>query len=167
MKTPEELLDGLDFAKLEALAAARLTNPNDPHTAVAAEYYGVKIEDVTTKQRRMGKALNLYLYYSAPLAPPKARVSRRGGFIELDTLMILVILAMIIGCVALIFHLGREEQKRWDKFKTEHHCVVSVKLDGDYISTVAFDAKGQPVYGTTRTSDKVGWKCDDGITYIR
>lgn len=40
-------------------------------------------------------------------------------------------------------------------------------MSGDVTPTVGFDTKGSPTVGVAFESDKVGWKCNDGITYWR
>lgn len=77
---------------------------------------------------------------------------------------------MTVGCVALvglIVAAAYYDAKQWDEFKAAHECKVVAKVSGDWINTTSVDAKGNVTTGLTRTADKTGWLCDDGVTYYR
>ena len=52
-------------------------------------------------------------------------------------------------------------------FAAEHECKVVGKTTGDVTPAMGFGTKGSPTVGVAFESDKVGWKCNDGITYWR
>jgi Mg2+/citrate symporter len=79
-----------------------------------------------------------------------------------DWLLGLFILATV-AIVALAIYLGVQEHKRWEAFRVAHACKVVAEMDGDLITTIG--AKGQVSVGST--SDKLGWLCDNGITYYK
>lgn len=63
-----------------------------------------------------------------------------------------------IGMAALLLLLtGCPEDESWEKFKADHHCKVTQKMDG----STSFTSGGHLVFNDA----KVGWQCDDGITY--
>lgn len=49
------------------------------------------------------------------------------------------------------------EGDEWEKFRDEHHCRITQKMDG----STSLTTSGHLVFN----DGKVGWQCDDGITY--
>lgn len=76
--------------------------------------------------------------------------------------VLVVAVVVAAACVAAYF-----KSQRWRAFAAEHECQAVGKMAGDVTPTVGFDAKGWPMAGVAFESDRVGWKCNDGITYWR
>lgn len=76
----------------------------------------------------------------------------------------LVFFISVIG-VAVIAAIAEGEQ--WQKFSAAHACVKVGEMSGSTFNTVGTSANGQLVVGVGSTPAKVGWKCDDGVTYWR
>lgn len=74
---------------------------------------------------------------------------------------------LLIGLFALAFYFALQESREWNKFSGEHHCRVVAKIKGSVIPTTGFDSKGNATFGTAYTGDKLGFLCDDGVTYYR
>jgi hypothetical protein len=67
----------------------------------------------------------------------------------------------------LVFLLAGCTDKEWEKFKVNHHCKISAYINGDVTTGFGVGAKGYPVMTVVSTPDKIGWLCDDNITYFR
>jgi DNA polymerase-1 len=60
------LIVGTDYSEIEQRIAASLKEKGfDVHTAKAAEIFGVSIDEVTPKMRRVGKQRNIIKYYTS------------------------------------------------------------------------------------------------------
>lgn len=86
---------------------------------------------------------------------------QRGSALILIVTVILIIL-LILAILAAI-----EEGRDWQRFKVEHNCKVTARINGDVFNTLSVGANGQPVIGIGSTPSKTAWLCDDGITYYR
>lgn len=86
---------------------------------------------------------------------------------DTDDLSIAALLAAFILLCALFFALIYYEVQEWEEFKVAHKCKVVAKVKGEVFNTVGVDVKGNVSVGVGSTSDKVGWLCDDGVTYYR
>ena len=73
------------------------------------------------------------------------------------------IVALIVG----VGYLVMEDEKQWQKFKAEHKCVVVGRMRGDVVTGTTVTTGGKVGVVTAVTPDKMGYKCDDGITYWR
>lgn len=75
--------------------------------------------------------------------------------------------ALIALFYVVLVYVMLADQSEWQAFAEKHSCKIVARVRGDTLSTVGFDAKGQVVMGVTQTPDKVGYLCDDGVTYYR
>ena len=80
-----------------------------------------------------------------------------------DGLPILVLVAILVLAYAAVHY----KKQKWNAFAKEHNCQVSGKMTGDVSPTVGVSPQSTPVVGVAIESDKVGWKCHDGVTYWR
>lgn len=64
-------------------------------------------------------------------------------------------------------YLGIKESHEWDAFKVAHSCKVVSRISGDVYIVNGFDSKGNMTTGTAVSPDKIGYLCDDGVTYYR
>ncbi|WP_076997829.1 hypothetical protein [Variovorax sp. KK3] len=77
---------------------------------------------------------------------------------------LLVVALFVGGSVSLGLYKGSQ----WREFKSAHNCQKVGRVSGDVLPTVSFNTStGQPTVGVAMEADKVGWKCDDGVTYWR
>ena len=80
----------------------------------------------------------------------------------------LFIFACLLMVPVLIYAVWVSKNK-WETFKAEHNCRIVDKLDGSTGTGVGitFSPNGGTGIGPVITSNpaKVGWLCDDGITY--
>lgn len=85
---------------------------------------------------------------------------------ERDWPMTFVLSGIVIGIVAL-FYLAYEQEKEWLEFKVEHACKVVAKESSTLSTVWTTSANGSLNIGTVTTPSKVGYLCNDGITYWR
>ena len=71
--------------------------------------------------------------------------------------LVICALTFLAGWVFLV------EAGDWERFKVEHHCVISAHIPGEV--TTGVSSNGSVVIGSTPA--KTGWYCDNGITYFR
>lgn len=76
---------------------------------------------------------------------------------------------LIWGGVVLLVALGligaTLEGARWEAFKSDHHCTVVGKTDGQTNVGFGMMMDGKIGAVTTFTPGRIGWLCDDGVTY--
>lgn len=84
-----------------------------------------------------------------------------------DDWPIISIVAAMVGILIALVASGIHETRQWEAYRVAHKCVVVAHIDGDVFNTVGTGSNGQVVIGIGSTSDKTGWKCDDGITYYK
>ena len=81
-----------------------------------------------------------------------------------------IIAVAVVGAVAFSGFLvwaAVEDWKQWEKFSTEHNCVVVEKRRAQSNTGVGIMTNGQVGVLTSTTSAQTAWKCDDGVTYWR
>ncbi|AGU48479.1 hypothetical protein VAPA_1c13640 [Variovorax paradoxus B4] len=77
---------------------------------------------------------------------------------------ILVILLLVGGAATFGIYKGAQ----WRAFKTAHNCQKVEHVSGDVLPIFGVNpSNGQPSFGVAIEPDKVGWRCDDGVTYWR
>ena len=87
---------------------------------------------------------------------------RRAGWSFFGPLVLVFV--FVGGVASLVIYKG----KQWREFKAAHHCQRVGRISGDVLPTVSFNTStGQPSVGFAIEDDKIGWKCDDGVTYWR
>jgi hypothetical protein len=59
------------------------------------------------------------------------------------------------------------EESRWQEFKVAHECKVIGRMSGDWVTGTAIGSKGEVIVTSSRTPDKTGWACNDGMQYWR
>ena len=72
-------------------------------------------------------------------------------------------LAIIAGAFGYDMH----ESNKWETFSTEHHCEVVSKAAGSIRFMPVVGSKGNIDMILWPESEKVSYRCDDGITYTR
>jgi len=70
---------------------------------------------------------------------------------------------VVLGLIVFICWAGYTEQKAWEAFKVEHHCVLTGRRQGQ--SVVAVTGNGS--VGVGSTSPQATYHCDDGVDYTR
>lgn len=83
---------------------------------------------------------------------------------------VLFIAAASVLLLPYCFYLTIEDQKTWNEFKTDHHCRVVGKMSGSISTGVGFapTSNGVSVIPVIEfEEDKIGYLCDDGVTYWR
>jgi hypothetical protein len=56
------------------------------------------------------------------------------------------------------------ENKRWHVYAAAH-CKVVGRMDGDVGTGITSTGNGQVGFAVVTTPDKIGYLCDDGMTY--
>jgi hypothetical protein len=85
-----------------------------------------------------------------------------------------ILLVMALGAIALIA-LGVvgaiEEEKQWKQFAVDHDCVKVEQIRGNVLTGLGYGMTTNGTMGTVVTTtvepDKIGWRCNDGVTYWR
>lgn len=77
-----------------------------------------------------------------------------------------VVVGMVLVLV-LVFWAMVDEARRWERFKTEHHCKVIAHVKGNVMTGVGVGSNGGVTTTIISEPDKTGWLCDDGVTYYR
>lgn len=98
--------------------------------------------------------------FTAPKTPPDPPSGET--WLSVGRPVFIVVVVVALACVAAYYR-----NQRWRAFTAEHECKVVGKMTGDMTPTLGFDTRGSPTVGVALESDKVGWKCNDGITYWR
>jgi hypothetical protein len=70
------------------------------------------------------------------------------------------IVLLVLGAILYAFI---QDQKQWDKFARDHHCVVVARQEGSVATALTTDGK----VATVIIPAKVTYHCDDGIDYTR
>ena len=76
------------------------------------------------------------------------------------------IIAIVLLVVAMAWLLVYEE-RQWQAFAEKHRCTKVGEIAPDVNVGVAVSPNGQVSTVTTTTAGKIGYKCDDGVTYWR
>lgn len=72
---------------------------------------------------------------------------------------------VIVALVCLMVHAAHVEQRQWNAFAAEHACKVVGRVTGDVLVSPVISQNGG--IAVTTTPDKVGFLCNDGVTYWR
>jgi hypothetical protein len=78
-----------------------------------------------------------------------------------------VIIGLCLLLVGAFIYASVLEERNWQAFKISHSCKVVGQATGDWITGFGIGAKGETIVTTSRTPDKTGWLCNDGVTYWR
>jgi hypothetical protein len=78
-----------------------------------------------------------------------------------------LVIASVVGLLALAIYASAQENKRWEAFKVAHNCKVVAHIKGHTDIAPGFSSSGNVTFTTISTPDKTGWACDDGVTYYR
>lgn len=81
-----------------------------------------------------------------------------------------LIVGLLAFCIAIIsagFYIAVKDQQQWEAFSAQHNCKVVGRMSGDVHTGMAIGPNGQMQTVITSTPDKVGYLCDDGVTYWR
>lgn len=70
-------------------------------------------------------------------------------------------LLVLVGAAAV------SEHNEWVKFYSDHNCHKIAEIDGDVFNTIGMSGNGQMTVGIGSTPKKIGYLCNDGITYYR
>lgn len=83
------------------------------------------------------------------------------------SLLLFIVCAVIL--IPLSIYGSIEEAKQWSEFKSSHNCKIVGKEKGHLQTGVGpvMSGSGGVAVIITSTPDKVGYLCDDGVTYWR
>ena len=73
------------------------------------------------------------------------------------------LVAIMMNLMAAIIYFAVKEGREWDEFRVTHECHQTDIQRGNVSYGVGTD--GQLV--TIFSGDKIGWLCEDGVTYWR
>jgi hypothetical protein len=59
------------------------------------------------------------------------------------------------------------ESEDFARFASAHHCRVVGRVRGNALVSPTIDSKGNVGVAITQIPDKIGYYCDDGVTYWR
>jgi hypothetical protein len=87
-----------------------------------------------------------------------------GRIILLTTFLAIAMIALgVVGAL--------EEEKQWKQFAADHDCVKVGEMKGTVSTGIGYGMTTNGQMGTVVTtiaeSDKIGWRCNDGVTYWR
>ena len=95
----------------------------------------------------------------------------RGLFDDTEARIILLITSGVIALVALCVVGALEEEKQWKQFAADHDCVKVGEMKGSVSTGIGYGMTANGQMGTVVTtiteSGKIGWRCNDGVTYWR
>jgi hypothetical protein len=64
-----------------------------------------------------------------------------------------------------------EGEKQWQQFAADHDCVKVEQIKGNVLTGVGYGMTANGTMGTVVTTtvepDRIGWRCNDGVTYWR
>lgn len=90
---------------------------------------------------------------------------------ETENRIFLVIALVAIAMIAFAVAGALEEGKQWQQFAADHDCVKVEQIKGNVLTGVGYgmttDSAMVTVVTTTVEPDKIGWRCNDGVTYWR
>lgn len=89
----------------------------------------------------------------------------QAGYIGVEDVLIPGLIVLLIALVILMGVASFHEHKRWEAFKVAHACKVVGQMDGELVTGIGSSGGGNAVMTVGSTSDKLGWLCDDGVTY--
>jgi hypothetical protein len=85
-----------------------------------------------------------------------------------------IFLVMALAAIAMIaFGVAGalEEEKQWKQFAADHDCVKVEQIRGNVLTGLGYGMTTNGTMGavvtTTVEPDKIGWHCNDGVTYWR
>lgn len=85
-----------------------------------------------------------------------------------DRFIILLTVILVVFFTLMIYGII-QEHKEWDVFREKHNCKVVSRIS--WTTATGFSngngGKGGSDIITTYIPEKIGWQCDDGITYYR
>jgi hypothetical protein len=87
-----------------------------------------------------------------------------GRIILLTTFLAIAMIALgVVGAL--------EEEKQWKQFAADHDCVKVEQIRGNVLTGLGYGITTNGTMGavvtTTVEPDKIGWHCNDGVTYWR
>lgn len=81
---------------------------------------------------------------------------------DVGRFMLVLSILLIIGLILWGSYL---EFQQWEKFKTDHACVVTGRIAPSSSVGVGVGTNGSPAVVLISEPGKTGWLCDDGVTY--
>jgi len=85
--------------------------------------------------------------------------------------LLLALIILMVSLIPLLIWAEIEEDRQWEIFSAAHECKVVGRMSGSMQSGAGFGvaANGQvgTVITTTSIPSKIGWLCNDGVTYWR
>jgi hypothetical protein len=90
---------------------------------------------------------------------------------ETEGRIFLVIALVAIATMAFAVAGALEGGKQWQQFAADHDCVKVEQIKGNVLTGVGYGMTINGTMGTVVTTtvepDKIGWRCNDGVTYWR
>lgn len=88
---------------------------------------------------------------------------------EVSLISVLSVIALAL--CGWLFWAALKEERQWAVFKESHDCKIVQRVSGDVlpITTIAVNSNGSVTSATSIvvTPEKVAYKCNDGVTYVR
>jgi hypothetical protein len=78
-----------------------------------------------------------------------------------------LLVSLLAGGIFLVAQHEQHDEHEWQQFKVTHSCKVVARIEGSVMTTTGLTTDGKVTTGVADDSDKIGWKCDDGVTYYR
>lgn len=85
-----------------------------------------------------------------------------GGFVFIAALMAVIVLLIVAVSME-----EAKERKKWEAFRVEHSCKIVGRMQGHTSTGIAAGSNGGTAVVSTSEPGKIGWLCDDGVTYWR
>lgn len=85
-------------------------------------------------------------------------------------LLTIFIASTIATTVAVVAHSGEPKEpvkSEWEKFSEAHGCQVIGRMDATGGSELTMTMSGKMALVDTSVPAKIGYKCNDGLTYWR
>ena len=83
----------------------------------------------------------------------------------------LVIALVAIAIMTFAVAGALEGEKQWQQFAADHDCVKVEQIKGNVLTGVGYGMTINGTMGTVVTTtvepDKIGWRCNDGVTHWR
>lgn len=78
-----------------------------------------------------------------------------------------VLMIILLGIIGIMVWASIQEQKEWELYSTEHHCVATGEKKGQSTSGVGIGSKGSVSIVPVYIPSQVVYRCDDEEIVIR
>lgn len=93
----------------------------------------------------------------------------RNMLADKDDRFILLLIVFLVAFFPLMIYGIIQDHKEWAVFREKHNCKVVSRISGNTVTgfSTGNGGRGGSDITTTYIPDKIGWQCDDGVTYYR